>query len=36
MVLENGEVHFSEDIYGEDEALEEELAGAACASPLHR
>jgi murein L,D-transpeptidase YcbB/YkuD len=36
MVLENGEVHFSEDIYGEDEALEQELEGAACAGPLHR
>jgi murein L,D-transpeptidase YcbB/YkuD len=29
MVLENGEVHFFEDIYREDEALEKELAEAA-------
>ena len=28
VVLENGEVHFFEDIYGEDAALEKELAGA--------
>jgi hypothetical protein len=36
MVLENGEVHFFEDIYGEDEVLEQELAGAALRRPLHR
>jgi murein L,D-transpeptidase YcbB/YkuD len=29
MVLASGEVHFFEDIYGEDAALEKELAGAA-------
>jgi L,D-transpeptidase YcbB len=29
VALENGEVHFFEDIYGEDAALEEEMAGAA-------
>jgi L,D-transpeptidase YcbB len=29
MALENGEVHFCEDIYGEDEAFEKQLAGSA-------
>ena len=36
MVLENGEVHFFEDIYGEDEVLEKQLAGTALRPSKHR
>jgi hypothetical protein len=36
MVFENGEVHFFEDIYGEDEILEQELARAALRWPSYR
>jgi murein L,D-transpeptidase YcbB/YkuD len=36
MVLENGEVHFFEDIYGEDEVLEKQLARAALRPASHR
>ena len=36
VALENGEVHFLEDIYGDDEALEKELAGAAVAPSSDR
>jgi len=28
VALDNGEVHFFDDIYGEDEALEQRLAGS--------
>ena len=36
VALEDGEVHFFEDIYGEDEAFEQALAGAAPPPPLSR